>query len=118
VNVNLAATDLPAELRMLATSLMIECGHPLDRAALAAAILRELDHDYARINDGEFEAVADEWEAQCITLGHAVTIQVGQRRIRGRAEALDSSGALLLRTHHGHLERVSAGDVTLERRAP
>lgn len=116
VNVNVAAADLPSELRMLATSLMIACGHRLDRAALAAAILRELDNDYTRVNNGQFEAVADEWESQCITLGHAVTIQVGQRRIRGRAEALDSSGALLLRTHHGHLEHVSAGDVTMEHR--
>ncbi len=114
VDVNLTESDFPAELRSAATSLRIECGHPLDRAALAAAILRELDADYARVTGGQFEALADEWESHCTTLGRAVTIQVGDRRIHGRAEALDSSGALLLRTQHGHLERIYAGDVTLE----
>jgi len=28
---------------------------------------------------------------------------------------LDDDGALLLRTEHGHLERVMGGDVTLEK---
>ena len=37
------------------------------------------------------------------------------RRIRGRAESLGEDGALLLRTEHGHLERVTGGDVTLEK---
>lgn len=116
VNVNMASSDLPPDLQSVATSLKIECGHDLDRAALAAAILREFDNDYARVNSGHFEALADEWESQCSTLGHAVSIHVGQRRFRGRAESLDSSGALLLRTSHGHLERISAGDVTMEGR--
>ena len=40
-------------------------------------------------------------------------IIVGRRRIIGRAEALDESGALLLRTEHGRVERVTGGDVTV-----
>jgi len=44
-----------------------------------------------------------------------VTIQIGERRRRGRAEALDDDGALVLRTEHGRLERVMGGDVTLEK---
>jgi BirA family biotin operon repressor/biotin-[acetyl-CoA-carboxylase] ligase len=115
VNVNLTLADLLPELRDLATSLKLECGRPIDRPALATAILRELDADYARIRRGSFERLADEWEAQCTTLGHNVTIQLGERRLRGRAESLDPSGALLLRTHHGHLERISGGDVALEK---
>jgi len=37
------------------------------------------------------------------------------RKIRGCAEALDDDGALLVRTEHGHLERITGGDVTLEK---
>jgi BirA family transcriptional regulator, biotin operon repressor / biotin---[acetyl-CoA-carboxylase] ligase len=76
--------------------------------------LHELDKAYKRVNSGEFESLADEWEAQCATIGQEIMIRVGNRRIRGRAESLDSSGALLLRTHHGHLERIIGGDVTLD----
>jgi len=115
VDVNLAASDLPADVRKIATSLKIEAGQAFRRADLAAAILRELDCDYERIRNQEFAAIADEWEKQCSTLGHRVAIQIGERTLEGRAESLDDDGALLLRTDHGHLERIIGGDVTLQK---
>jgi BirA family biotin operon repressor/biotin-[acetyl-CoA-carboxylase] ligase len=115
VDVNQGAGEFPPELRKLATSLKIESGRVISRPALATAILRELDSDYARICGGGFAAVADEWEAHCKTIGRAVTIQIGERKIRGRVESLDDAGALLLRTEHGHLEQIIGGDVTLEK---
>ena len=113
VDVNLGATEFPPELRKLATSLKIETGRTISRPELAVEILRELDRDYACVCAGKFEAVAHEWEEHCETLGHSVTIQLGERRIRGRAESLDEDGALRLRTEHGQLERITGGDVTI-----
>ena len=114
-SVNLTAGEFPADVRKVATSLRAELGKPVQRAELATAILRELDRDYARVCAGQFAALADEWEAHCTTLGQVVTIIIGERRIRGRAESLDDDGALLVRTEHGHLERIIGGDVTLEK---
>jgi BirA family biotin operon repressor/biotin-[acetyl-CoA-carboxylase] ligase len=115
VDVNLNPGDFPAELRKHATSLKAELGKPVLRPDLAVAILRELDHDYARIASGRFPAVADEWEAHCITIGQNVVIRAGERQIRGRAEALGEEGTLLLRTDYGRLERIVGGDLTLEK---
>jgi BirA family biotin operon repressor/biotin-[acetyl-CoA-carboxylase] ligase len=115
VDVNLAAGELPADLRRTATSLGIEAGRIISRPDLAVAVLRELDRDYARVTSGGFTEVADEWEERCTTLGRDVAIRIGDRLVRGRAEALDDDGALLLRTEHGRLERVTGGDVTLEK---
>ena len=115
IDVNLDAGEFPAELKKTATSLKIETGETISRAELATAILRELDLDYSRICSGKFAAVADEWEKNCATIGRNVTVQIGERKIRGRAESLDDDGALLLRTEHGHLERITGGDVTLEK---
>lgn len=115
VNVNQTAADFPPDLRKLATSLRLETGRTVARAELATAILRELDHDYARVCGGHFVAVADEWEQHCDTLGQRVVIKLGNRTIRGHAESLDNDGALLLRTEHGHIERIIGGDVTLEK---
>jgi len=114
VDVNQTAADFPADLRRIATSLRIETRQPIARAALAAAILQELDRDYARVVNGQFAAVADEWEQHCTTIGRQVIVQIGERRLRGRAEALHDDGTLLLRTEHGHVERVMGGDVSLE----
>ncbi len=115
VDVNQEAGDFPPELRAVATSLKLAVGEKISRAELATAILQELDADYARIAAGEFAVVADEWEAACITIGKNVTVQVGDRKFAGHAEALDDDGALLIRTEHGHLERVTGGDVTLDK---
>lgn len=113
VNVNIAT--FPPELRGTATSLQIETGHRVRRAELAASILRELDYDYDRLSQGLFARIAEEWAGQSATLGRRVKIRVGDRSVYGRAESLDDSGALLVRTEHGRLERIVGGDVTLEK---
>jgi BirA family biotin operon repressor/biotin-[acetyl-CoA-carboxylase] ligase len=113
--VNLGPAEFPAELRKVATSLKAELGRPVSRPALAVAILRELDRDYARLATGQFSALADEWQKHGTTIDHDVIIRMGEREIRGRAESLGEDGELLVRTEHGHLERIVGGDVTLER---
>ena len=115
LDVNLASTDFPADLRKLATSIKIETGKAHRRAELAAAILAELDRNYERVCRQQFDELAGEWESQCSTLGHRVRIRVGDRIIEGRAEALNPEGALMLRTEHGHLETILSGDVTLDK---
>ena len=107
------ASEFPADLRNIATSLKLATGKTVSRADLAEAVLRELDREYARIVAGQFAAVAEEWGSRCSTLGKQVTIDMGARRVRGRAEALDENGALLLRTEHGRIERIIGGEVTL-----
>ena len=114
VDVNLDVKEFPTELRKSATSLKIESGGTIERAELATAILRELDRDYTRVCAGKFASLADEWEENCTTIGKNVAVQIGGRKIRGRAEALDDGGALLLRTEYGHLEQITGG-VILEK---
>ncbi len=116
MDVNLGAEAFPEELQGVATSLSIESGRKVDRPALAAAILRELDRDYARVCGGAFSEVRDEWEKRCGTVGRSVTVTIGTRRVEGVAESLDPEGALLLRTQHGRLERITGGDVSLDRK--
>jgi len=115
VDVNQDAADFPAELSKIATSLKVAAGATICRAELATAMLQELDVDYARICSGKFAELADEWETGCTTIGKNVSVQMGSRLIRGCAEALDDDGALLVRTEHGHLERIIGGDVTLDK---
>lgn len=115
IDVNLALSDLSAELRPIATSLRIELERPVDRAALAAQVLKELDVEYRRVCQRQFPAVADEWEARCTTLGSRVAVNIGPRTVEGIAESLDDDGALLLRTEHGRIERIIGGDVTVKK---
>jgi BirA family biotin operon repressor/biotin-[acetyl-CoA-carboxylase] ligase len=115
VDVNVDLGDFDEMLRSQATSIKLEVGRPVSRAELAVSMLRELDHEYARVVRGEFACVAEEWMSHCSTIGEKVRINVGNRVIYGRAESLDDSGALLVRTEHGRLEPILGGDVTVER---
>lgn len=115
IDVNLDASEFPAELRKIATSLKIETGEAISRPALAVQILHELDRDYSRICAGKFSEIAEEWVEHCDTIGKDVTVHIGDRKTRGRAESLDDDGALILRTEHGRLQRIIGGDVTIEK---
>jgi BirA family biotin operon repressor/biotin-[acetyl-CoA-carboxylase] ligase len=115
VDVNQDTSEFPPELRKIATSLKIEAGESFSRPALAVAILQELDEEYTRICAGKFSEISDEWEEHCGTIGKDVTVRIGDRVIQGRAESLDDEGALVLRTEHGRLQRITGGDVTIEK---
>jgi BirA family biotin operon repressor/biotin-[acetyl-CoA-carboxylase] ligase len=115
IDVNQETHEFPVELRKTATSLKIENEDSLSRAALATAVLRELDLEYSRMCAGRFSEIAAEWMEHCATIGKDVTVQIGDRKIRGRAESLDDDGALILRTEHGRLQRITGGDVTVEK---
>ena len=115
IDVNQVRADFPQALAETATSLKLSTGGAVDRASLATRVLLELDHDYARVCDGQFQALAEEWESGCGTLGRTVRIRIGDREFDGRAESLDADGALLVRTQHGRLERITGGDLTLEK---
>lgn len=113
VDVNLERCDYPPALRDSATSLKLATGRAMDRPALAVAVLRALEADYRRLREGRFPEVAAEWADRCDTLGREVVLRVGEREVRGRAEGLDESGALLVRTEHGRIEPIVGGEVRL-----
>ena len=114
IDVNCGREDFQVALKGIATSLELETGREHDRVALAASVLAALDQWYrAALTD--FETVADEWAKLCTTLGRQIVVMMGQRRIEGFAQALDSDGALLLRRDSGQLERIVGGDVIVER---
>lgn len=89
----------------------------VDRAALLAAILRELEHWYLRWAGGDApgDAVSSglraEYLRSCCTVGRDVRVELpGGTVLSGRACDVDSAGRLLVANADG-VEPVSAGDV-------
>jgi len=113
VNANHASADFPAELAGKATSLRMITGRQIDRSALAAAILRELDARYADV-DRRFDQLVAEARRRSVILGRWIQVRAGETTLEGIAEALDDSGQLLLRAGDAQLHTLSAGEVTLE----
>lgn len=93
------------ELARQAVNLEDAVGRSLERPALIAELLSAVD----RYRQQPPTAVLERWRSRLVTLGRRV--QVGS--IEGVAEDTDETGALLVRTTSGRVERVLAGDIAL-----
>ncbi len=110
VNVNVPADLLP-DLAPDATSILAETGREVEREALLAAFLNEVERRYTALRSGE--EPHREWAARLATIGQQIRVSTSTATLVGLAEGVDEEGALLLRTADGVLHRLLAGDVTL-----
>lgn len=118
LNVTARADELPYPA---ATSLAAEHASTSNRNILLKAYLRELAALYRQfcMADGDPEAVLDrsfslrrQVSRQMVTIGQRVRAELpGGKSLVGEAEALDESGALMIKTGDGTIHPVAAGDV-------
>ncbi|HEV7403589.1 MAG TPA: biotin--[acetyl-CoA-carboxylase] ligase [Chthoniobacteraceae bacterium] len=112
ININQEAGDFPPDIAARATSLRLETGRRLDRAALAAALLQELAATEGLLED-HFEKIVTLAARRSSVLGQAIEARAGETIHRGLAEGLDADGHLLLRQANGEVLTLTAGEVTL-----
>jgi len=115
INVNLAEKDLPEDIRGIATSLAIACGHPVPRVELARRLFGEIEAAYLRFRQEGFRRLAAEYASLSEMWGKPVRVTLTRGSIEGIAEGLEPDGALRLRLPTGSAERILAGDVQLLR---
>ncbi|MBM4776347.1 MAG: biotin--[acetyl-CoA-carboxylase] ligase [Archangiaceae bacterium] len=110
VNLNTEVSDFPPEVRELATSVAIARQQQVPRALFTAALLTKLEQWLDTWQEEGFAPVRKAWKSLSSILGKDVLVRSDAKELRGVAEDIDESGALLLRVD-GRLERVLAGDV-------
>jgi BirA family biotin operon repressor/biotin-[acetyl-CoA-carboxylase] ligase len=110
IDVNIPMGQFAPELRKDITSICVEVGHEVDRAALLARILKEFETRYELVESGEYEAIIQEWKSMSYTLEKRVEIRTLKNSFEGEAIDIDQFGALIVRKDNGKLERVIAGD--------
>jgi len=92
---------LPGDLEKRATSLRIETGRIFSRAAVLAAVLNRFEPLYDRWRKDGFEPLIQAVAARDLLYGRTVTLEIGGRRVTGRADGIQSDGALRLVTAQG-----------------
>ncbi len=112
VNVNFD-TRAVAEIRDVATSLMIETGAPVDREGLLASYMLSFEQLYDAACAGA--SPYERWRERLTTLGQDVRATTPTTVVEGIAEDVDATGALVIRAADGALVTIEAGDVTLRR---
>jgi BirA family biotin operon repressor/biotin-[acetyl-CoA-carboxylase] ligase len=113
INVNHREEDFPPELREQATSLYLAGGHTVERAALLAAFLKELEKRYYPWQEAGDDGWLEEWKRRNLTLGRRVRITLLEEEFCGRALALDRDGSLIVEGDDGQPRVFRAGDVFL-----
>lgn len=111
VNLNAQPEHFPEEVRATATSLSQALGQRVPRAVFTASLWTRLEEWLDLYLETGFDAVRQRWKELSATLGQDVLVRTDRQELRGVAEDIDPSGALLVRTADGTLERVLAGDV-------
>ena len=112
VNCNQEAADFPPELREIAGSLRQALGHPVNRNAVAAELIRWLARG-AETLQREKTAWINAYAADCVTLGRDVRILSGGKAREAHADGLDENAGLWVTYPDGSRGVVSAGEVSV-----
>ncbi|WP_029355806.1 biotin--[acetyl-CoA-carboxylase] ligase [Bosea sp. 117] len=107
VNCAHAPSDTPYPAASLAAA-----GFPTAPAALLASLDEAMCGRLAQWNRGAgFADIVDAWSRRTPGIGRPVEVRMGDRMESGIFEALDATGAMLLRRADGSRQTISAGDV-------
>lgn len=109
------AGHFPEELRAIATSLEIESMQPIDRVAVARALLTRLDARLAALHSSSaaWDELHRAWRDRCEDLHQHVTLQCDGQTHSGTVVDIAPGGDLVVQLDHGG--RMSFGAATTTR---
>lgn len=113
INVNTRMTELPSDVRVLATSISNECGREISRVELLRHFFTELETVYVNYLINGFSDIRQVWKRLTNTVGSKVKVIDGAQEIRGKALDIDENGFLIILTESGDTIRITGGDVSL-----
>jgi BirA family biotin operon repressor/biotin-[acetyl-CoA-carboxylase] ligase len=117
IGINLRSSAFPPELQDRATAVEMELGRSVDRATCVAEVLVALAEASSRLSAGDRDWVLAEWRRYgraCLSAA-PVRWHDGHHDQRGTAIGIDETGALLVETGAGEVQRVISGEVSWER---
>lgn len=111
IDVNMDASDIPPELTDILTSLKIESGKEINRAALIASVMNDLEDLFELYVEEGFTPIGQLWEALSVTIGKRIKVITPQGEKSGVAIELEDSGALKMLDDRGEMHTIYSGEV-------
>lgn len=112
INVNVESTDLPDPAEKAATSIMIEARSNFNLSVVLQEVLQSLDSYYDKYIHQGFDEILEEFKDRCFHLGKEISIQAGEKVIRGINSDIDINGSLWIDTGREKF-KLNTGDVAL-----
>lgn len=114
INVNIDKEDFPEEIEEIATSLKIEEGKSIERKALVASILNNLEELYKEfIKNEDIKTSIDICRENSILIGKSVRIINRNDEIQAQALDLSDDGKLIVKYQDGSIHEVISGEVSV-----
>lgn len=104
--------DFAPDIQDIAASLFMVTGNPIQRSAVAAAMMEAL-RNMDRILLTDKSPILDRYRADCITLGQEISVLRGDTVRHGTALDVDEEGALLVAYSDGTTQAVNSGEVSI-----
>ena len=106
--------DFPEELRPTATSLRIEAGHLINRAALTERMLARFEVNYEKFEETlDLSGLMDSYEKHLINVGAQVRVLDPAGEYTGISRGINPVGELLVEKENGETVNVYAGEVSV-----
>lgn len=112
INVNMPASNFPASIRDIATSVLRETGEKHRRTPIAAAVLNRMSEELGALGKEGRKPLLRKWRELSSTLGKRVRVTEGDAAFTGTAMDIDDEGRLILRLPNRRLRKISSGDLT------
>ncbi|WP_059105138.1 biotin--[acetyl-CoA-carboxylase] ligase [Shouchella shacheensis] len=116
VNINQQQEDFTEKIGDIATSLSIEAGRTIQRAALVAAIVNEFEWLYDEYVDHGFVRIRPLWEARSISVNTYLYARTPKEVIYGYSLGITDEGILRLKDENGAEHFVYSADIELDKR--
>ncbi len=115
INVNNAAPEeFPEEIRQTATSLKIETGLSISRAALIERVLERFEHNYDTfVTTLDLRLLIEAYSRHLLNLNAEVNVLDPKGNYTGIARGISTTGELLVEAENGVMKTVYAGEVSV-----
>ncbi len=111
INCNRERKTFRKPLNETATSLLIEAGRPVDRAALLAAVLANMEAEYLQFRSSGLSHIVPDLRKRLWRLDREVTVRTGAAEVVGLCLGLDDEGRLLVRDNEGQQHAFWGGEI-------
>lgn len=116
LNANQTQEDFNPAVRDIATSLRMEQGKPIERAALVQSIFRHLEKYTDLYIENGFAPLKVLWESYSVTIGKRIRATTARDVLEGLALGITDDGVLQLKTDDGRIHTVYSADIELATR--
>lgn len=113
INVNQKVEDFPVELQGIASSLFIEKGEQISRAALIRSIFMHFEKLYLLFLEEGFLPIKILWESYAISMGKVLKARTLSNTIEGTALGITDEGVLMLEDKNGMIHHIYSADIEI-----